>query len=145
MEHAPGKGFLKVSGILMIIFAAFGVLMGILVMVGGGLAGSLTSGTELDSVGGAVGGLVMILGLVTLIGAVFNLVMGILGVKYSDKPEKAQTCFILAIIAIAIQIVSAILGGAIWTLIIGLILPVLYLIGAIKNKNAVSSSGPSAS
>lgn len=41
---------------------------------------------------------------------------------------------ILAIIAIALQVVGLITGGEIWSVLVGCVLPVLYLIGALQNK-----------
>lgn len=130
--NAPGKGFLKVSGILLIIFAVISILMLIIGIIAAASLGSL--GGEVGALAGgiAVGALV-----IGLISCAFSLVMGILGVKYANVPSKAQVCMVFAIIAIALQIVTLVTGGSdIVMTIIGLVLPVLYLIGALKNKQA---------
>ncbi len=127
---APGKGLLKVSGILLIIFAAISIV----ILVFGMIAAATLGG----ALGAAVGGIVLVLGLVS---TVFSLIMGILGVKYANVPAKATVCMVFAIIAIALQLINLISGDAnvnIISTLIGLILPVLYLIGALKNKQAAA-------
>ncbi len=131
--NAPGKGLLKVSGILLIIFAAISILALILGMIAAGAAASL--GGDVGALAGGVAIGILILGLVS---AVFSLIMGILGVKYANIPSKATVCLIFAIIAIILQIVSLIMNGGngVVMTLIGLVIPVLYLIGAIRNKQA---------
>ena len=131
--NAPGKGLLKVSGILLIIFSAISILVLILGMIAASAAASL--GGDIAALAGGVAIGVLILGLVS---AVFSLVMGILGVKYANIPAKATVCLVFAIIAIALQVVSLIMNGGngIVMTLIGLVIPVLYLIGALRNKQA---------
>ena len=67
--------------------------------------------------------------------------MGVFGVKNCNKPEKANVCLIFAIIAIVFLVVNGVVnlftdGAFNWYSIILFVLPVLYLIGAIMNKNA---------
>lgn len=125
---APGKGLLKVSGILLIIFAAISIV----ILVFGMIAAASLGG----ALGAAVGGIVFVLGLVS---AAFSLIMGILGVKYANVPAKATVCMVFAIIAIVLQLISLISGDAnVISALIGLVLPVLYLIGALKNKQAAA-------
>ena len=127
-SDAPGKGLLKVSGILLIIFAAISIVM----LVFGMIAAATLGG----ALGAAVGGIVLVLGLVS---AAFSLIMGILGVKYANVPAKATVCMVFAIIAIVLQLISLISGDTnVISALIGLILPVLYLIGALKNKQAAA-------
>ena len=95
MEKTKGSGFLKVTGILMII--------------GGGLS--------------------IILGIVSL-----------LGVANCKKPEKATACLVWGIIVAVVDVLSNVLavvaGGdfSVSSLILGLVLPVLFIIGAALNK-----------
>lgn len=125
---APGKGLLKVSGILLIIFAAISIV----ILVFGMIAAASLGG----ALGAAVGGIVFVLGMVS---AAFSLIMGILGVKYANVPAKATVCMVFAIIAIVLQLISLISGDAnVISALIGLVLPVLYLIGALKNKQVAA-------
>lgn len=126
-----GRKFLKVTGILMIIGGAFGIIGGIVAMIG---AGALAAVLETSA-----GGLMLASALI-LASAVFQLIAGIMGVKNCDKPEKAQSCLVMgvivAILSVAGNVISNILGSSfdILSYAIGLIIPVLYIIGAVKNK-----------
>lgn len=126
-----GSKFLKVTGILMIISAAFGIIGGIIALIG---AGALAAVLETSS-----GGLMLASALI-LVSAVFQLIAGIMGVKNCDKPEKAQSCMVIgvivAILSVAGNVISNVLGSDfnIMNYATGLIIPILYIIGAAKNK-----------
>lgn len=126
-----GRMFLKVTGILMIIGGAFGIIGGIVAMIG---AGALAAVLETSA-----GGLMLASALI-LASAVFQLIAGIMGVKNCDKPEKAQSCLVMgiivAILSVAGNVISNVLGSDfnIINYATGLIIPVLYIIGAVKNK-----------
>ena len=126
-----GRKFLKVTGILMIIGGAFGIIGGIVAMIG---AGALAAVLE-TSAGGLMFASVLILA-----SAVFQLIAGIMGVKNCDKPEKAQSCLVMgvivAILSVAGNVTSSVLGSSfnITSYVTGLVIPVLYIIGAVKNR-----------
>ena len=126
-----GRKFLKVTGILMIIGGAFGIIGGIVAMIG---AGALAAVLETSA-----GGLMLASALI-LASAVFQLIAGIMGVKNCDKPEKAQSCLVMgvivAILSVSGNIISNVLGSSfnILSYATGLVIPVLYIIGAVKNK-----------
>ena len=126
-----GSKFLKVTGILMIIGAAFGIIGGIIALIG---AGALAAVLETSA-----GGLMLASALI-LLSAIFQLIAGIMGVKNCDKPEKAQNCLVMgiivAILSVSGNIISNVLGSDfnILSYATGLIIPVLYIIGAVKNK-----------
>lgn len=126
-----GRKFLKVTGILMIIGGAFGIIGGIVAMIG---AGALAAVLETSAVG------LMLASVLVLASAVFQLIAGIMGVKNCDKPEKAQACLVMgiivAILSVAGNVTSNVLGSSfnILSYATGLIIPVLYIIGAAKNK-----------
>ena len=126
-----GRKFLKVTGILMIIGAAFGIIGGIIAMIG---VGALAAVLETSA-----GGL-MLASVLVLASAVFQLIAGIMGVKNCDKPEKAQTCLVMgiivAILSVAGNVISNVLGSDFnaFNYATGLVIPVLYIIGAAKNK-----------
>ena len=126
-----GRKFLKVTGILMIIGGAFSIIGGIVAMIG---AGALAAVLETSA-----GGLMLASALI-LASAVFQLIAGIMGVKNCDKPEKAQSCIVIgvivAILSVAGNVISNVLGSDfnIINYATGLIIPVLYIIGAVKNK-----------
>lgn len=126
-----GKNFLKVTGILMIIGGAFGIIAGIIAVVGvSAMAVLLETGT---------GGL-MFASILILVSAIIQLVAGISGVKNCARPEKASSCLVMgilvAVLSLAGNITTSVLGGSfsVVNLITGLVLPVLYIIGAVMNK-----------
>ncbi len=90
------------------------------------------------SAGGLVFSSVLILA-----SAIFQLIAGIMGVKNCEKPEKAQSCLIMgvivAILSVAGNVISNVLGSqfSIINYATGLIIPVLYIIGAAKNKETI--------
>lgn len=126
-----GRMFLKVTGILMIIGAAFGIIGGIIAVIG---VGALAVVLETSA-----GGL-MLASILILVSAIIQLIAGIMGIKNCDKPEKAQSCLIMGIIvallSVAGNVISNVLGTSfnIISYITSLVIPVLYIIGAAKNK-----------
>ena len=126
-----GRKFLKVTGILMIIGGAFGIIGGIVAMIG---AGALAAVLETSA-----GGLMLASALI-LASAVFQLIAGIMGVKNCDKPEKAQSCLVMGVIVAILSVSGNIISNVlvsdfnIFSYATGLIIPVLYIIGAVKNK-----------
>lgn len=132
---AKGSGFLKVTGILMIIGGSLSIILGIIALLGIAalvyLAGSDASA-----------GLLYFSGILVLVSAVAELVAGIIGVINCNKPEKAGVCMAWGIVVAALSVLGSVLtvvgGGdfSIFSLILGLVLPVFYIVGAAKNKQA---------
>ena len=126
-----GKQFLKVTGILMIIGSAFGIIGGIVALVSVATMAALLD----TSTGTLTRASVLILA-----GAVFQLIAGIMGVKNCEKPEKAQACLVMgvivALLSVAGNVMSNVVGSKfnIMSYASGLIVPILYIIGAAKNK-----------
>ena len=128
-----GSKFLKVTGILMIIFGAIALILAIIAIAGISMLAAL----------GASSGLLTVSCILALVGAVAQLVAGIIGVKNWNNLEKSGTCITWGIIVIALCVISNILtvvgGGefSIVNLLTGLVIPVLYLVGGIQNKKAI--------
>ncbi|MCL1974243.1 MAG: hypothetical protein FWG54_05445 [Bacteroidetes bacterium] len=125
MEKKSNK-LLKIVGILMIIGSIISIILGLVV---GGIA-ALFGGLNL----------ITFAALLMLAGGIVNLIAGICGVKYAAKPEKANTCILYGVLTAALVVLSNILyvsagsGMNTTSLITGLLLPALYLIGAYQNK-----------
>ncbi len=130
MEKTKGSGFLKVTGILMIIGGGLSLILGIVSLLGLAVLASL-----LDDYG-----LWVFAAVLALVGVIIELVTGIVGCVNCKKPEKATVCLVWGIIVAVINVVSEILsvvaGGefSVVSLILGLVLPVLFIIGAVLNK-----------
>ena len=126
--------FLKVTGILMIIGGSLGIIFGIIAVLGVG-ALALALGSEANM------GLLVLSSILVLLGGIISLIAGIVGVKNAAVPEKAQTCIVFGILAAVVSVGGNLLkvaGGSKFSLfgmLYGLVLPVLYLIGAFQNKN----------
>lgn len=127
------NGFLKVAGILMIIGGGLGIILGIIAVLGVGLlAAALGAEASL--------GLLTFAAVLSLIGSVVSLIAGILGVANAAKPEKATVCIVFGILTAVLSVLGNVLtaaaGGSfsVVNLILGLVLPALYLIGAFQNK-----------
>lgn len=128
-----GSKFLKVTGILMIVFGALALILSIVAAIGLAALASLDLNTWQYTA--AV--------ILMLVGSIFELIAGIVGVKNCNKPEKAGTCMVWGIIVIALSVLSNVLtlvgnpdNFSIVNLLTGLVIPVLYLIGAVMNKKA---------
>ena len=141
--NAPGRGKLKVTGILYIIFGSLGLLLSLALLAGGGLLLAAGAGT----VGIALGAVAGILGAITVLTAVFYLILGILGVRNCDKPEKCGVNFVLGIIVLVLVVIGLVVNvattgpsGALSS-VVGLVLSILYVMGAKENKDAHAMAG----
>lgn len=127
-----GTGFLKVTGILMIVGGGISIIMGIIA--------ALSVAALAYIAGGDSSALLYASVVLMLISAVAELVAGIIGVVNCKKPEKAGVCIawgiIVAVLSVAGTILNSVGGGtfSVFSLILGLVLPVLYIIGAVFNK-----------
>ena len=135
METTKTKGtaFLKVTGILMIIGGAISVITGIIAALGVAALVYISDGTVSSA-------LLYASVILMIVSAVAELVAGIIGVANCKKPDKAGSCIVLGIIVAVLSVAGTILnsvgGGSFsaFSLILGLVLPVLYIIGAVFNK-----------
>ncbi len=143
-----GKGFLKVTGIIMIIFAGIALIGEIISLIIGARimeyytaqAGASLAAAKIV-VYGLIAGSIILSGL--------QLFTGILGIKNCSKPDKSTICIVFGSIILAIDligyVITLIIGmgmpavlivlGSIMSLI-GMALPILYIIGAALNKKA---------
>ncbi len=125
------NGFLKVTGILMIIGGGIGIIVGMLAVTGVALLSGAGYNSTLLTVGA----------IFAVVSAVVSLVAGILGVANAAKPEKAMVCIVCGILTVLMAIIGTVItmvGGGQFpfgNLLTGLVLPVLYLIGAFQNKS----------
>ncbi len=133
-----GAKMLKVVGILMIIFGAISLVVSLLATVISGAATGVTSSVGVSVITGEMWASIII----ALIGSVIEFVAGIIGVVNCQKHEKAGVCIIWGIMTVVMSLISNIATAILYSenfkaysLILGLVLPVLYLIGAYQNKN----------
>ncbi len=132
---APGKGLLKVVSVLFIIAGIFAVITSIF-----GAAGSAL----LTSLGVQSGGIMIGAMLISTISGVLEIVFGGLGVKRCADPAQGQFFITAGIVLCAIQLLNMIVHsigiGFLQVFgLLGFVLPVLYIVGGIKNKKAQES------
>lgn len=135
-----GHKFLKVTGILMIIGGALSTILGIVAVLGvAALAYIASAQTE--------AGMLYASTILLLISGVVELIAGIIGVINAEKPQKAKACIVwgalVAILSVASTILGVVGGGdfSVSGLVLGLVLPVIYIIGAVKNMQSATSVG----
>lgn len=146
-NQARGKNFLLVTGIIYIVLSVFSIfgVVGSLITIN--LMHSADTQTvqlmqqqlaaqnvTLDMMKTSV--------VLSCIYVVFYMVAGILGIKNRKRTDKAQICFVIGIILVVLVMgnaVYAVTQGtfAVWSVAIALVLPLLYLWGALKNKQTV--------
>ncbi len=132
MEKAKGSTFLKATGVLMIIGGSLNIILGIIAVLGVAALAAFSEGT-LSS------GLLTTSSILVLVSGIIQLITGIIGVKNSNKPAKAKICIIWAIIVVVLSLLGNILtvvaGSSlnVFSLLLGLALPVLYIVGAYLN------------
>ena len=130
-NRSNGSSFLRVCGILMIIGAILGLVFAVLAVIVIRQPGSgLNTPIHWVSV------------VLAFVGSAIELIAGNLGVRYADRPEKAKTCIVCGVLVILMtllsQVISAVSGGEVNFLnaLTGLLVPILYVIGAFKNQRA---------
>lgn len=135
-----GHKFLKVTGILMIIGGALSAILGIVAVLGvAALAYISSAQTE--------AGMLYASTILLLISGVVELIAGIIGVINAEKPQKAKACIVWGALVAILSVASTILGVvggsdfSVSGLVLGLVLPVIYIIGAVKNMQSATSVG----
>lgn len=134
MEKTPAKGatLLKVTGIIMIIGGVLSFLISITAIVG--IAQAMRNPFW------TVSTVTVATLIIAAIDSVIEFTTGIVGVKNCNRPEKAGTCIawgiFVALNCILANLLTMSSGGSfsVFSLILGLILPVLFIIGAAQNK-----------
>lgn len=128
-----GSKLLQVAGILMIVLGAIAIFINLLAMVGA---------TVLDVVGVPMGVVWLVL-ILSLCASVAELVAGILGVINWNRLDKANTCIVWGIGILALIVISNLItlvayqdNFEVFNLLVGLVIPILYVKGAFQNKQA---------
>lgn len=132
-----GQKFLKVTSILMIIGGILAVIVGIMAVLGVSALAALAGSAE-----GM--GLLYVSSILVIVASVIELIAGIKGLGACKAPDKAAKCvkwgIIVAVLSIISMIINLVGGGDfnITNLILNLLLPGLYVYGALKTKPNVN-------
>ncbi len=147
MQEQKGSMLLKVASIIMIVGGIAGAVGAVLLAA---LAGVSTAVAENDAVQQAVKEagtttkevttVLWIATAIAVVGAVVEIIAGFKGKKNWNKPEMAKTLMIWGVICAAVSLVSIILSavndgsGVVISILTGLVVPVLYIIGTVQLK-----------
>ena len=107
-NNAPGRGKLKVTGIIYTVLGALSILGSLLILGAGGLL--LASDNDVGLVLGAAAGVFRVLGAVS---GVFYLVIGILGIRNCGRPENCGANFVLGVIVLVLVVIGLVVNVAV--------------------------------
>ena len=107
-NNAPGRGKLKVTGIIYTVLGALSILGSLLILGAGGLL--LASDNDVGLVLGAAAGVFSVLGAVS---GVFYLVIGILGIRNCGRPENCGANFVLGVIVLVLVVIGLVVNVAV--------------------------------
>jgi hypothetical protein len=142
--NAPGKGMLKVTSILFIVFGAIATLFSIIALIGSAaltsIAGQIDEGSGIVA---AAGSMLLVASIILIVSSLLELFIGIFGVGKSADPAKANYFIVTGIVLCALTLVSMIMNFSALSLI-GFVLPILYIIGGFQNKKAAAPAAPAA-
>lgn len=125
--------FFEIMNILMIIGGVVGIISGVIAVLGAGVLAE----TMGDS---ASFGLLMFAAILMWASGTTGLITGITGARKAVKPEKVMVCIVfgsLTVVLTALGNILSVAGGGslnVVGLIIGLVLPVLYLFSVFQSK-----------
>ena len=130
-----GQTFLKVTSILMVIGGIIALLAGVFAILGVSALAALMGSAEGT-------GLLYAGSVLAVVTSAVEILAGAKGLKACRLPEKAGECVILGIAIVALSMISMLVsvkGGGefkIINLVVNLLVPVLYILGAVKTKPA---------
>ncbi len=144
--EAKGSKLLKVSSILMIIGGIAGAVLSVLMVALAGASTAMLSDesiqqsiAEAGTTTGTVSAVLWVAAIFIVIASVVEIVAGFKGKNNWNNPTKAQTLLGLGIACAVLSLIGNIMfasdsGVSIVSILTGLILPVLYIIGTIQLK-----------
>lgn len=130
-----GQKFLKITSILMIIGGVIGAVAGIIAIIGVSALAVLAGSAE-DT------GMFYASSIIVTVASIIQFIAGIKGVVACNVPKKAGSCIkwgiIIAILTIISIIIGLVAGGkfSIINLVLNLLIPGLYVYGAVQIKGA---------
>lgn len=132
-----GQKLLKITSILMIIGGVLAVIAGVIAMLGIRALVALSGSVE-----GI--GLLYASSIIVTVASVIQFIAGIKGIGACSAPQEAASCvkwgIIIAILTMISIIIGFVGGGefSITSLVLNLLLPGLYVYGAVQMKSSVS-------
>lgn len=99
--------YIKIISIIDIVFGVIGLIVGVLGATGGFIAASGATGADVAATDAAGFGGVMI---ILAIACIFEIIVGILGLRAAKDASKIKPVFVLSIISLAVGVVSLIMS-----------------------------------
>ena len=133
-----GQKFLKITSILMIVGGIIAVIAGVIAILGVSALAALSGSTE-----GI--GLLYASSILVTVSSVIQIIAGVKGLKACKAPETAGKCVTWGIVIAVLSIISLVIGligGGdfnITNLALNLLVPGLYVYGALKTKPNVNA------
>ena len=128
-----GQKILKVTSILMIIGGIIAAIAGVIAILGVSALAALSGSAEGT-------GLLYASSILVTVASVIQFIAGIKGIGACSAPQKAASCVKWGIIIAILAIISIIIVGggqfSITSLVLNLLLPGLYVYGAMQMKGA---------
>ena len=144
-----GSMLLKVISIIMMVGGIIGAVGSVIMALGAGLFSAISgdesvqqaladSGVK-ESVN-TVGALLWVAVAVLVVSAVIEIIAGVKGKNNWNNPAAATTLIVFGVVCAVLGVVGSILfasngGSAVVSIITSVVLPVLYIIGAVQLKN----------
>lgn len=135
---AKGKVLLMICGVLNIIFGILTAIISIFMMIGGGALGAAGMADFGVKTAWTIGGLFIAYAVLSLVIGLLWVISGVVAVKNSGRITSVclRWGIVLVLIEIISLVVAAVGGGFQVSNLLGLVFPVLYLVGGILNKPA---------
>lgn len=132
-----GQKFLKITSILMIIGGIIAVIAGVIAILGISALAALAGSAEGT-------GLLYASSILVTVSSVIQIIAGAKGLKACKAPEIAGKCVTWGIVIAVLSIISLVIGligggdFSITNLALNLLVPGLYVYGALKTKSNVN-------
>ena len=142
-----GSTLLKVVSILMIIGGIIGAVGSLIMALVAGAASVAVQDAEVQAsiaeagtTAGTVQTILWVSTIIMIISAVIEIIAGVKGKKNWNNPAMAKTLIIWGVVCAVISVIGNIIsatgdGVSPLTIITGLVIPILYIIGAVQLKN----------
>ena len=115
MDKSGSQKFLKVISIIEIVLGALLIIVGLLSIAGGTVAGTVDSATlaeqgltEADRAAGAAA--LSLVGAFSAIAGIISIIEGVLGVRAANDPSKIMPVWVLALISLVCAGLSLLMG-----------------------------------
>jgi len=133
-----GSSLLKLTGVLMILSSIIVIVFYALLLLGVGFIAELTKG-----IGDELKVGVSLVLIIALVAAAIQFIAGCIGVKYHKQPDKAGACLAFAVVIILIAGAGVMFGiiesgfdtSHIVSISLGMVVPLLYLLGALHLRD----------